>query len=61
MASLKAPADAKWFDSTNGAYINIPGGQIANIGLRQFTPPGKNHEGADDWVLLLVASGSSHH
>jgi len=59
MASLKAPARAEWFDPANGAYLKIPGGPIANTGTRQFTPPGKNHEGADDWVLVLNASGSS--
>ena len=26
MGSLKAPASAKWFDPTNGAYTTIPGG-----------------------------------
>jgi len=30
MASLKAPAHAKWLDPRNGAYINISGGPIAN-------------------------------
>ena len=59
MASLKAPARAKWFDPTNGAYTTIPGGPFANTGTRQFTPPGNNHDGDGDWVLLLVASGST--
>ena len=40
MASLKAPANAKWFDPTNGTYTTIPGGPFANTGTRQFTPPG---------------------
>jgi hypothetical protein len=59
MASLKAPAHAEWFDPTSGTYAKIPGGPSANTGTRQFTPPGKNHEGADDWVLVLDALGSS--
>ena len=59
MASLKAPANAKWFDPTNGAYTAIPGGPFANTGTRQFTPPGSNHDGDSDWVLLLVASDST--
>jgi hypothetical protein len=59
MARLKAPAHAAWFDPTNGAYTKIPGGPVSNAGTRQFTPPGKNHEGANDWVLVLSASGSS--
>jgi hypothetical protein len=59
MASLKAPARAKWFDPTNGAYTTIPGGPFANTGTRQFTPPGDNHDGDPDWVLMLVASDST--
>ena len=59
MASLKAPANARWFDPTNGAYAIIPGGPFANTGTRQFTPPGNNHDGDSDWVLLLVASDSA--
>ena len=57
MASLRAPAHARWFDPTHGTYTEVPGGPLANTGTRQFTPPGKNHEGAGDWVLLLEATG----
>lgn len=53
MASLKAPADARWFDPTSGTYRTIPGGPFANEGTRQFTPPGRNDGGDSDWVLLL--------
>ena len=56
MASLKAPANAKWFDPTDGAYTTAPEGPFANSGTRQFTPPGNNHDGDSDWVLLLDAS-----
>ena len=59
LASLKAPANAKWFDPTSGVYTSIAGGPFANTGTRQFTPPGNNHEGDGDWVLLLDASGST--
>lgn len=59
MASLKAPADAKWFDPTNGAYTAIPGGPFTNNGTRRFTPPGNNHDGDSDWVLLLAAVNSN--
>jgi hypothetical protein len=60
MASLKAQAGARWFDPSNGRYTTIPGGPFANTGTRQFTPPGNNHDGDSDWVLLLDASGSTH-
>jgi hypothetical protein len=55
MASLRAPTNAKWFDPANGAYTTISGGPFANKGTRKFTPPGKNHDGDGDWVLLLTA------
>jgi hypothetical protein len=57
MASLKAPATARWFDPTTGTYITIPGGAFANSGTRQFTPPGKNGDGDSDWVLLIRTVG----
>ncbi len=61
MASLKAPATAKWFDPVSGTYITVPGGPFANTGVRKFVPPHKVNEetGDGDWALLLVAQGSS--
>jgi hypothetical protein len=56
MASLNARASAKWLDPANGDYSAIPGGPFENSGTRQFTPPGINHDGNSDWVLLLEAS-----
>ncbi len=56
MSSLKTPASGKWFDPTNGSYTTIDGQPFSNQGTRQFTPPGNNHEGDSDWVLLLDAS-----
>lgn len=57
MASMRAPVLAKWFDPTNGAYTTISGAPFANTGTRKFTPPGNNHNGDADWVLLLTAQG----
>jgi hypothetical protein len=56
MTSLKANARATWFDPTNGSSAPIAGQPFANTGTRQFTPPGNNHDGDGDWVLLLEAS-----
>src|SRR5579863_3579356 len=60
MASLQGPATARWFDPTSGSYQDVSGGPVANSGSKQFTPPGKNHAGDGDWVLLLETSGASH-
>lgn len=56
MANLKGSASAKWFDPTDGDYRTVSGEPFANSGMRKFTPPGKNHDGAGDWVLLLAAT-----
>jgi len=56
MANMKAPASAQWFDPTNGKYTTISGGPFVNTGVRGFSPPGSNHDGDGDWILLLDAS-----
>lgn len=56
MARLRGPAAAEWFDPTNGIFQVVAGAPFPNEGTRQFTPPGKNAAGDDDWVLLLRAS-----
>jgi hypothetical protein len=55
MAALKGAARARWFDPTNGAYQDVAGSPINNSGSHDFSPPGKNHDGDGDWVLLLDA------
>ena len=55
MDSLSGPAKARWFDPTDGEYREVPGGALRNSGTKEFTPPGKNHDGDSDWVLLLQA------
>lgn len=65
MSTLKAPARARWFDPTNGSYTVVAAGALANEGVRQFTPPQRNHDGDSDWVLVLetdraTASTGSH-
>ncbi len=56
MAKLRGPMQGRWFDPTNGSYHEIAGGPLTNSGSHQFTPPGKNHDGDEDWVLLLEAA-----
>ena len=53
MTKLSGAATARWFDPTNAAFINISGSPFVNTGSRGFTPPGNNHDGDGDWVLLL--------
>ena len=55
MAALKGAARARWFDPSNGTDKDVPGGPFAKSGSHTFTPPGKNHDGDSDWVLVLDA------
>jgi hypothetical protein len=55
MTNFNGPSKAEWFDPTNGTRTRLPGA-FPDTGERQFTPPGKNHDGDSDWVLLLSPS-----
>jgi hypothetical protein len=59
LASLRGPARARWFDPTDGTFKDAAGEPLSNQGHHQFTPPGKNHDGDGDWVLLLETGGKS--
>ena len=55
MTQLSGPAMVRWFDPSNGAYKAIAESPLANKGSRSFTPPGNNHDGDGDWILVLEA------
>jgi hypothetical protein len=52
MTAMSDLTDARWFDPTNAAYINIATG-LPNTGTEVFTPPGQNSTGENDWALIL--------
>lgn len=58
MAQLRGPAHARWFNPTTGASTEVDGSPLANAGSREFTTPGDNGTGANDWVLVLEAGGA---
>ncbi len=53
LARLSGPAHARWYNPTDGTYLAIDGSPFANSGLREFTTPGDNGTGTNDWVLVL--------
>jgi hypothetical protein len=53
MSRLAGPVTARCYDPTSGTYRMIAGSPLANTGIQQFTPPGKNSAGEDDRVLVL--------
>ena len=56
LSELSGPVTARWYDPTAGTYAPIDGSPFANTGSQQFTPPGDNAAGEDDWVLVLEVS-----
>lgn len=52
MAAMARPARGRWFDPTNGLYVEI-GRNLPNSGLRSFVSPGDNSANQRDWVLVL--------
>ena len=54
-----ARASARWYDPSSGRYAAISGSPFATDGARSFAPPGPNHEGAGDWVLVLRTTARS--
>ncbi len=53
MSKLAGPTEARWYDPTNGTYLEVEGSPFANAGSKQFTPPGNNSAGDGDWILVL--------
>ena len=56
MARMAGRVRAQWYDPTSGKYRTASGSPLAASARHTFRPPGKNSEGADDWVLVLTAA-----
>ena len=57
LTKFKQPVTAAWYDPSNGMFTPIIGSPFPNSGTMQFMPPGmppgKNHDGDSDWVLVF--------
>lgn len=56
LAKFSASVYAEWYDPSNGMFTTVSGSPFANSGSSQFAPPGQNHDGNTDWVLVLATS-----
>jgi uncharacterized protein DUF4038/collagenase-like protein with putative collagen-binding domain len=56
MAAMAGRVRAQWYDPTSGRYRTVSGSPFAPSGRRTLRVPGRNSEGADDWVLVLTAA-----
>jgi hypothetical protein len=52
LTKLSGTVSARWFDPASGAFHDIKDAPFKQI-AREFTPPGRNAAGENDWVLLL--------
>jgi hypothetical protein len=53
MSQLSGPVSSRWFDPVVGTFKNIAGSPFGNTGTRDFTTPGPNEGGDEDWVPIL--------
>jgi len=53
MTKLAGPSTARWYDPTDGHYMELNGSPFPNSGSRQFASPERNSSGDADWVLVL--------
>jgi hypothetical protein len=58
MSKLSGSVTGRWYDPTVGTFTNILGSPFANRSSRNFTTPGNNADGDEDWVLVLEVSAS---
>jgi hypothetical protein len=54
LSVLRHPAFVYWFDPTDGRTIPLEALPVTNKAIKAFVPPGKNHAGESDWVLLVT-------
>jgi hypothetical protein len=55
MSKFAGPVTARLYDPAVGTFLDVAGSPFPNTGNRQFVPPGPNHDGDPDWVLVLEA------
>lgn len=61
MTKLAGAATARWYDPSRGTYTGIDGSPLPNSGRHNFTPPGNNADGDEDWVLVLETKPPPQH
>ena len=57
MARLSSQARARWYNPTSSTFTDIANSPLANSDSRDFTTPGDNGTGTNDWVLVLETRG----
>jgi hypothetical protein len=47
------PVTARWYNPTNGQFVEARGSPMANRDTHRFITPGDNGTKTNDWVLVL--------
>jgi hypothetical protein len=55
LTRMSGMVKAEWFDPTSGARTPAAGGPQRNEGTHEYSAPGENAGGGQDWVLVLTA------
>jgi hypothetical protein len=55
MGRLAKPVTARWYNPTNGRFVDVEGSPYANRASHYLNTLGDNGTGANDWVLILDA------
>jgi hypothetical protein len=53
MGRFAKPVTARWYNPTNGRFVQVEGSSFANRATHRLRTPGDNGTGANDWVLIL--------
>jgi hypothetical protein len=53
LGRLKRPVRGRWYDPTAGTFADAVGSPFVATAPTSFRPPGSNHAGDPDWILLL--------
>ena len=59
LSRLSGQVTARWYDPAVGTFSPVPGSPFANAGSYNFTTPGNNAGGDQDWVLVLEVRAPS--
>ncbi|HVU22903.1 MAG TPA: putative collagen-binding domain-containing protein, partial [Opitutus sp.] len=62
LRALSGPARARWWNPTTGTYVPIGGNGTVlpnDRAAQEFTTPGDNGTGTNDWMLVLAVRGTA--
>jgi hypothetical protein len=53
LGRFSGPVSARWYNPIDGRFTSVAGLPLANVGTREFSTPGDNGAGENDWAMVL--------